>query len=54
MSQRVLAIVEQPCVLCEATIQLWTLYRDDEVDREQWVVVDKDHYCTELALEIKR
>lgn len=48
MSRRQLLIVEQPCVLCEATLQVWTLLRDDELGTEEWTFEDVEHRCADL------
>lgn len=48
MSQRELLIVEQPCVLCERPLQLWTLYIDEEEATEVWTVEDLNHKCSEM------
>lgn len=48
MSRRQLLIVEQPCVLCEETLQVWTLLRDDELGTEDWTFEDVEHRCTNL------
>lgn len=50
MSQRMLMVVEQPCVLCEETLQVWTLLRDEELGTEQWSFEDLEHRCTNLRL----
>jgi hypothetical protein len=42
---RLLMAVQQPCVLCQGTLEQWLVYRDDETDEER---IDKEvvgHHC---------
>jgi hypothetical protein len=54
MSQRVLSIVEQPCVLCESTIQVWTLLHDEETGQEDWTIELVPHYCPGWKVVVKQ
>jgi hypothetical protein len=42
---RALIVVHQPCILCESTIQIWTLFRDDETGKQEIVTEDVEHDC---------
>ena len=48
MSQRAICIVEQPCVLCEQTLQVWTLVIDEETGAEEWSIEDVTHRCPDM------
>ena len=53
MSPRALMIVEQPCVLCEGPLQLWTLMLDDETGQEVWTIEDLGHRCQDMKALMK-
>lgn len=48
MSAREIMIVEQPCVLCEEPLQVWTLLHDDESGDEEWTIEDCGHRCADM------
>lgn len=45
---RLIAVIDQPCVLCEETLETWTIYRDDETGREQHRITPASHVCEPL------
>ncbi len=45
---RALMVVHQPCILCEETIQIWTLFRDDETKEQKIVTEDLPHNCEQM------
>lgn len=48
MSARKLMVVEQPCILCEAPLQVWTLLVDEETGAEHYEIEDCGHVCPDL------
>lgn len=40
--------VDQPCVLCEETLQEWNVYRDDETRQERIEIRPVTHACEAL------
>lgn len=42
---REILTVAQPCVLCEATMEVWVLHRDDETGAEEIERTPVDHDC---------
>lgn len=52
MSARALAVVDQPCILCEETLLVMTLMRDDESGHEEWLTEapSAPHDCLQMRL----
>lgn len=47
MTERILAIVDQPCVLCEETLETWTYYKDDEREGQERIEkTSSAHSCS--------
>lgn len=49
MSERLSAVIEQPCVLCEETLEIWNVYIDNLRGIERIEKVGTDHQCPALA-----
>lgn len=50
MSERLIAVIDQPCVLCEETLELWRVYKDeDQGGQERIEKEDAHHVCTFMA-----
>lgn len=45
MSERVIMIVVQPCILCEQDQEVWTLWKDEEQAGERWTIEALEHFC---------
>ena len=56
VSERLIASIDQPCILCEGTLETWNIYKDEEakgIERIDRKVVA--HTCDFLvALKIER
>lgn len=50
MASRLIAVIDQPCVLCEETLETWHVFKDEE--REGQERIEKtlvDHQCSFMA-----
>jgi hypothetical protein len=45
MSQREVATIVQPCILCEGSMEVWHVYLDEEYDVESIIVEELEHEC---------
>jgi hypothetical protein len=46
---REILCVHQPCILCEGTLQVWTLFRDDLTGDERIETEDAKHECPAMG-----
>lgn len=50
MTERILAVVDQPCVLCEETLETWTYFKDEEREGQERIErTSSDHQCSFMA-----
>jgi len=45
--------VEQPCVLCEAPLEVWTIEHDDETGEENIRMETFHHDCAQMQALVK-
>jgi len=49
MSERLVATIDQPCILCEDTLEVWHVYKDEERKGQGRIEkVAVDHECSFL------
>ncbi len=48
MSQRLIMVVDQPCILCEETLEIWNVFKDEESGTEWHEVETRYHRCAPL------
>lgn len=56
MSERLIASIDQPCILCEETLEVWHIFKDEEKNGQERIDrVVVAHRCDFLvALKIER
>jgi hypothetical protein len=45
VGERCVAVIEQPCILCEQVQELWHVLVDEEVSIERIVREEQEHTC---------
>jgi len=47
--QRCIAVIVQPCILCEADMEEWHVYLDEETSIESVIVEPLEHLCPGMS-----
>ena len=50
VGERLISVIEQPCVLCEGTLEIWRVYGNQEGTKQERIEKESvEHNCSFIA-----